>query len=147
MRAGLTIALTIDGVEHAAAGRDLAHRPHELVAVADAVLQQVRVARGAVGEQRDRVLGLVVLREDDHAGAGVAHAHELGRLDAFVLEVRRHPDVGHDHVGLGLVRARDQAVEVLGDADDLEIGLQGEQRPHAFAHQQRVVGEEHGDHT
>ncbi len=43
-------------------------------------------------------------------------------------------------------RAAQHAVEVLGDADDLEVGLQVEQRPDAFADEQRVVGEEHRDH-
>ena len=71
------------GVEHRAAGRDLAHGPGELVALGDAVLEQVRVARGAVGEQRDRVLGIVVLREHDHAGARVALAQLLGGVDAL----------------------------------------------------------------
>ena len=43
------------------------------------------------------------------------------------------------------VGAGDEPVEVLGDADDLEVGLRGKQRAHAFSHEQRVVGEEHGD--
>ena len=76
------------GIEHRPAGRDLADGARELVALGDAVLEQVRVARGAVGEQRDRVLGLVVLRQDDHAGAGMALAHLLGGVDALALEVR-----------------------------------------------------------
>ena len=122
-------------VEHAATGGDLAHGADELIAVADAVLQQVRVARGAVGEQRDRVFGIVVLREDDNAGPGVAHAHELGRLDAFVLEVRRHPDVGHHDIGPGFLGPGDQAVEILGDADHVEVGLHRQQGAHAFSHQ------------
>ncbi len=87
------------GIEHAAAGGDLADRPDELVAVADAVLQQVGVAGRAVGQQRDRVLGFVVLRQHDDADPGVLQADEPGRLDALVLEARRHPDVGDEHVG------------------------------------------------
>ena len=71
------------GIEHRSAGRDLAHRARELVALGDAVLEEVRVAGRAVGEQRDRVLGVVVLREDDDAGAGVALAELLGRVDAL----------------------------------------------------------------
>ena len=39
----------------------------------------------------------------------------------------------------------DQLVVVLGHADDLEVGLEAEQRPHALADEQVVVGEEHGD--
>ena len=118
---------------------------HEPVAVADAVLQEICVTGRALGEQRDRVLRLVVLREDDDAGARMPLAHELGRLDPLVLEVRRHADVGHDDLRLGLLGAGDEPVEVLGDADDFEIGLRGKQRAHAFSHEQRVVGEEHRD--
>ena len=73
-------------VEHRAAGRDLAHGARELVALGDAVLQEVGVARRAVGEQRDRVLGVVVLRQHDHAGARVALAQLLRRVDALLLE-------------------------------------------------------------
>ncbi len=132
-------------VEHAAAGCDLAYRAHELVAVADPVLQQVRVTGRALGQQRDRVLGLVVLREHDDAGAGIAQANELRGFDSLVLEVRGHPDVGDDDLGVLFLGAAHEAVEVLGDADDVEIGLRRQQRPHAFPHEQRVVGEKDGD--
>ena len=47
--------------------------------------------------------------------------------------------------GASSVGAVDQPVEVLGDADDFEIRLRGEQGPHPFADEQRVVREEHGD--
>ena len=47
--------------------------------------------------------------------------------------------------GAAASRARDQAVVVVGRPDDLEVGLQGEQRAHALAHDDVVVGEEHGD--
>ena len=70
-------------VEHRAAGRDLAHGAGELVALGDPVLEEVGVAGGAVGEQRDRVLGVVVLRQHDHAGARVPLAQLLGRVDAL----------------------------------------------------------------
>ena len=71
------------GIEHRAAGRDLAHGAGELVALGDPVLQEVRVAGGAVGEQRDRVFGIVVLRQHDDAGAGMALAELLRRVDAL----------------------------------------------------------------
>ena len=74
-------------VEHRSTGGDLAHRARELVALGDPVLEEVRVPRGAVGEQRDRVLGVVVLREHHDAGAGVALAQLLRRVDALALEL------------------------------------------------------------
>ena len=105
-RAGATSASTIAGSSMLPPVATSRTARHELVAVADAVLQQVRVPGGAVGQQRDRVLGLVVLREHDDAGAGVALAHELGRLDALVLEARRHADVGDDDLRRGSRRRR-----------------------------------------
>ena len=62
-------------------------------------------------------------------------------------KVGRHADVGDDHLGLVLGGAGDQLVVVGGLADDLEVGLTGEQRPHAGAHDQVVVGQDHGDHA
>jgi hypothetical protein len=134
-------------IEHRAAGCDLAYRSGELVALGDAVLEQVRVAGGAVGEQRDRVLGIVVLREHDHAGAGMALAELLRGVDALPLEGRRHPDVGHEHLRRGRFGARDQLVVVAGRADDLEVGFHREQRADALAHDHVVVGEEDRDST
>ena len=47
--------------------------------------------------------------------------------------------------GASSVGSVDQAVEILGHADNLEIGLGGEQGPHPFADEQGVVRQEHGD--
>ena len=60
-------------------------------------------------------------------------------------KVGRHPDVGHHHLGVGLLGGRHQLVVVGGDADHLEVGLEPEQGPHALAHQHVVVGQHHGD--
>ena len=97
------------------------------------------------GQQRDRVLGIVVLGKDDNPGAGVALTDFLRGVDPLGLEVRRHPDVGHEHVGNVLLGARDQFVVVGGDGDDLEIRLDAEERPNAFTYDEVVVGEQHGD--
>ena len=82
-RTGLISALTIDRIEHRPAGGHLADRPGQLVALGDAVLQQVGVAGGALRQQRDRVVGIVVLAEDHDAGAGMALADQLAGVDAF----------------------------------------------------------------
>ena len=63
-----------------------ANRACQLVAFGDAVLQEVRVPGGAVGEQRDRVLGIVVLREHDDAGAGMPFAELLRGVDPLALK-------------------------------------------------------------
>ena len=47
--------------------------------------------------------------------------------------------------GGGCRRAGDEAVVVLGDADDLDVGVAGEHRPHAFTDDDAVVGEKNGD--
>ena len=87
-------------VERGAPGGDGADRVDELVALGEAVLEQVGVAGGAVGQQRHGVLGVVVLGEDHDAGAGGALADLLGGVDALPLERRRHPDVAHHHLRL-----------------------------------------------
>ena len=59
------------------------HGPGQLVALGDAVFQQVRVAGRALVEQRDGVLRVVELGQDDDAGAGVTLADLCGRVDAL----------------------------------------------------------------
>ena len=110
-------------VEGGAAGRHGADRLHELVALGDAVLQLVGVAGRALAEERDGVLGVVVLGEHDDAGARVVPAHLLRRLDALALEARGHADVGDDDLGGGRDGTGEELVVVGGDADDLEVLL------------------------
>ena len=134
-------------VDHRPAGRDLADGPRELVALGHAVLEEVGVPGRALAEQRDRVVGVVVLREHHHPGARVALPQLLGRVDALLLEARRHPDVGDEHLGRQRLGAGEEAVVVVGGADHLEVGLEREDRPHAFPDDHVVVGEEHRDPT
>ena len=60
-------------------------------------------------------------------------------------KVGRHADVGDEHLRRGGLGAGDQLVVVAGGPDDLEVGLDREQRPHALADDHVVVGEEDGD--
>ena len=60
-------------------------------------------------------------------------------------KVGRHADVGHEHLWPRGVGGRQQLVEVGRRADDLQVALESEQRPDAFAHQQVVVGQQHRD--
>src|ERR1700683_460015 len=69
----------------------------QLAALGDVVFQQVAVASRTFRQQRDRVLGLLVLGQHHDPGAGMALAHLPGGVDALAAEVRRHPDIGHDH--------------------------------------------------
>ena len=86
-------------VDHAAPLVHLVDRAHELVALRDPVLQEVREAAVALPEQRDGVLRVVVRGQDHHAGVGVLLADRVRAVDPFELERRRHLDVGDDDVG------------------------------------------------
>ncbi len=132
-------------VEHRATRGDLADRPRQLVAFGDAILEQIGVAGGALGQQRHRVLRIVELAEDHDTGPGVALADLLGGVDPFALEVRWHPDVADDDVRLRRAGAGDESVEVFGHSDDLDIGVTGEQRSNALADDDAVVGEKDPD--
>ena len=132
-------------VEHRAAGRDLAHGPRELVALGDAVLQQVGVAGGAVGQQRDRVLGVVVLGEHHDAGARVALRSSFAASMPSCWKLGGMRMSVTSTWGAASVGAGEQLVVVAGDADDLEVGLDRQQRAHALADDHVVVGQEHGD--
>ena len=132
-------------VQHRAAGRHLPDGLGQLVALGDAVLQQVGVAGRALGQQRDGVVGVVVLGEDHDAGARVALADLLAGVDALTLEVRGHPDVGHDHLRLVGLRTGDERVVVLRRGDDVEVGLGGQHGPHAFADDHAVVSDQDAD--
>ena len=99
-RPAATSASTIAGSSIDAPGRHLADRPSELVALGDAVLQQVGVAGRAFLEQRHRVLGVVVLREHDDAGAGVPLAQiSFAASMPSRWNVGRHPDIGDETCG------------------------------------------------
>ena len=75
----------------------------------------------------------------------MALADLLGGVDPFALEVGRHADVADDDVGCGAGGAGDESVVVLGDSDDLDVGVASEHRSHAFTDDDAVVGQKHGD--
>ena len=84
----------------------------ELADVEHAVLQQV--AEAAERDQLDRVRGLDVLGEDQHAELRVRLLDRRGRARALVGEGRRHPDVDDDEVG---AMPRDRGQQVVGVAE------------------------------
>ena len=65
--------------------------------------------------------------------------------DALVRAGRRHADVGEHDIGLGLGDRREQPVEVLGHAGNLEVVLRVEETNHALAHQVAVFGDDDAD--
>ncbi len=62
-------------------------RAPQLITLADAILQQVRVTLGSFFEQRDRIFGIIVLGKNHHAGAWVALANLLRSLDCSLVNV------------------------------------------------------------
>jgi hypothetical protein len=122
------------------------HRAHEPVPVGHALLEQVRESRRALRQQRDGILGVVVLGQHHDPRPGMPGKHLLGGCDALVGERRGHPDIGDDHVGYMLVGCCDQAVVVLRHRDHVKTGPHGQQRPDPLADQDVVIGEEHAQH-
>ena len=62
-------------------------------------------------------------------------------------KVGRHADVADDDLGLVLGGRGQQLGVVGGLAHDLDVGLAAQQRAHAGAHEQVVVGQHHRDHA
>ena len=120
-------------------------RVDELAALGDAVLEQVAVAGRALGQQRHRVLGVLVLREHHDPGPRVTLAYLTGGVDAFALEGGRHPDVGHQDLRLGGLGAADQLVVIGGHPDHLQVGRGVDEGAYTLAHDQVVIRQEDGD--
>ena len=65
----------------------------------DALLEQIGAALRAGLQQCHCVRGFGVVAQDDDADVGMLLAQEHRHADALVGARRRHPDVGHHHVG------------------------------------------------
>ena len=120
----------------------LAQGVHEVLEVADAVLQQVAEPGRAVGEQRERVALVGVLREHDDARVGVRGADRAGGLDALHVVARRHPDVGEHRVGREPPHRVEQLGRVAGARDHVDLAGVLEQSAHALAHEVVVLGDD-----
>ena len=129
------------GVERRAAVGHAAHGRAELLEIGDAVLEQVADALGARLEERHRVPGLDVLREQEHADRGMPLADLAGGPKALVRVRRRHADVDDRDVGLVHRDVAEQVLRVARLRDDLEPRFL-EQPRHAFPEEDRVVGDD-----
>ena len=87
------------GVDHRAAGRNLADRLHQLDAVPDVLLQQVGPSGRAVLEELQRVVRADVLADHDDADLGMALPQRRRGLDALVGVRRGHSDVRDHDIG------------------------------------------------
>ena len=86
-------------VDDRAARAHLAQGVDEVLEVADAVLEQVAEPGRPVGEQRERVALVGVLRQHDDADLRVARPGWRGRPRCPPCGGRRHPDVGEHGIG------------------------------------------------
>ena len=129
------------GIERRAAPGDASQGVHELADVADAVLEQVADAAGAVGEQLGRVLPLDVLAQHEDRRAGHAAARLDRRPEALVALARRHPDVDDRHVRPVRLDRLDERVAVADLGDDRAARLL-DQPGDALADERRVLGDD-----
>ena len=129
------------GIEHGTAGRDAPQRARDLAEVGDPVLEQIADTARVVADQLERVARLDVLAEHEYADLRVRPADRHGRSEPIVGMRGRHPDVGHDHVGLMRADLADEVVGVTGLRDDLEaVRLEHARLP--LAQQGVVVGQD-----
>ena len=109
------------------------------------VLQQVGGARSARVDERERVIGIDVLGEDDHADIRVLALDRGCGGDAFAGVAGRHADIDQCHVRARPGHGTDQGVGVAyGRGDLMAAGAQQLRKP--VADQRGVVGdnEAHG---
>jgi hypothetical protein len=66
--------------------------------------------------------------------------------NAFVRVRRRHPDVGHDGIGLDSLNGRPKLVEVTASRDESDVLDGVENARDAFACEKAVVTEDDSDH-
>jgi hypothetical protein len=89
----------ISASDHDTAFADAVHCSSQLIPVEDAVLQEVAAPLVAPLEEPKRVLGLDVLREDEHADPGPTCANRLCGDESLVRVGRRHANVDDSDVG------------------------------------------------
>jgi hypothetical protein len=135
------------GVEHGPARPHLVDGLQQPVGVTEPLLEQVGDTGGAVLEELEGVLRVVVLREDHDARAGVVAAHPTRELDALGGEGGGHPDVEDDHVGRVAGEQLEEAARVTCGAEDLEPVDGVEDGAGTLTHEVVVLGDQQGGHT
>ena len=114
----------------------------ELVQVGQPFLQEIGATLGAVLEEGQRIGGVGVLAEQDHAGRRPDLAEAVGRPDALVGAGGRHADIGEEDLRLGAGDGDQQRVVVLADSHQVDRRLALEQPPHPLADKIAVLGED-----
>ena len=96
--------------------------------VGDAVFEQIPAAGRVRVDQRQRVVGVEVLREHDDPHYRVALSDGAGGGDSFVGEGGWHSNVDQRHVWLGTVDRFEQRVSIAYGGRDLDA-VSRQQRP------------------
>lgn len=138
-------------VEHRAALPYLGDRAQQPLRVPEPLLEQVRQPLGAVGQQLQGVLRVVVLRQDHDAQIRVLGTQLEGHVDALGGVGRGHPDVDQHDVGAVRLPHLTQRVGVARGAQHLQAADLFQDGLGPLAHQVVVVADEHarrgGDRT
>lgn len=129
-------------VEHGPAVAHLGDRAQQPVGVAESLLEQVRQALRALGQQLQRILGVVMLREHHDAEVGVLGPQLEGQVDPLGGVGRGHPDVEQHDVGAVHLPQLTQGRRVTGGAQDLQAADLLQDRPRALANEVVVVADE-----
>lgn len=122
---------------------DLVDGVDQVVRVAEAFLQQVGQSLGALAEQLECVLRVVVLREHHDPHGRVLFPQLVGEVDALAGVGRWHADVEEHHVRPVGRPGRAQLVGVTGRRGHRQAADVLEHRPSALPHEVVVVAHEH----
>ena len=132
-------------VDHRTASRHLANGADQLVDVGHALFQQIGATACALLEERERVLGLRVLAQDDDAHGGPLRPQALRGAKALVSAGRWHADVRDDHLGVVLLDGSLEIGKIDAARQQLDFFGGLEELPDAFAEQVVILGEHHTD--
>jgi hypothetical protein len=128
------------GVERGAAVCDPLDGVDEHVDVGYALLEQVTNALGTVANELQRVLLLVVLREDQYGGLGTASPQLDRGVEPIAGAFRRHLHVRDDHIRAVRQRLSEQVGSVTGPSDHLMARVLEETRD-PLAHQHVILAD------
>ena len=127
-------------IEHGPPVRHAPDRARELLDVGDAVLEQVPDRARVLADQLERVVGLDVLRQHEHADVGMRLADLDRRAQSVVGVGRRHADVDDRDVRAMRADLAEELVGITGLRYHVEaLGL--EHADHATAQQDVIVGD------
>jgi hypothetical protein len=131
-------------VERTSPGGDARDGVSEDLDIANAFLKQVANARSAVADEVDRVMLLIVLREQQDAGSGKATSQFKRGLQAVVAPAGWHLDIDDRDLGMMGERLTEEVAGVAGLRSNVKAGF-GKQQRDARSEQNVVFADDHAD--